>query len=565
MLNKTYQRLIVIGICIGVTAGIFFLCMLQNQIASTAQANEVRRRDELNGRIYVTLKDPGENALFSLGDMKMEAYEEIAALLPKDWIWAPVAALWESEVSANETQIAGTEVLYSTAQYLTVNDTSLLEGSFNPAGEGCMVNEAFMTEYGLSLSDAPSVTVNGEALPITGVFQTPPESRVSDLFQSLGGTGPQLVASFAHYAEKGGETLRQIILQKPEGLTLSQFEEQLARLQEACASLPVDTDRTYRVCSDAALYTDVNRTKDTLPVYLGIFLMTLLGEFVAGLNVMHLASAGILDNRRSLGLRLAVGASYGNLFREFLWEIVALCGKGALLGLAASSVLVFAVNRFMNQFSFLFDAATVGMSVAVILSVSFLAAYFPFRAVLRQQPARLHREGDFSVRRKKSAWLQYFLIALVFGLQLAINAGVRAKASSMTVYVTVLLGLFSAGVVAVCLIGMLGILLTHIQQNKSAVGLHRAVGAGSLEVVRLVVWEYTLKQAILPVVLGSAAAQLAVASGLLRGIGFPLEVNLSYAAAGLLLTLLCLTLTALYPALMAVRIDPVKALRGEQS
>ena len=44
MLKKTYRAFLVLGMAVGVVAGIFFLCSVQRQIADNAETAEIRRK-----------------------------------------------------------------------------------------------------------------------------------------------------------------------------------------------------------------------------------------------------------------------------------------------------------------------------------------------------------------------------------------------------------------------------------------------------------------------------------------------------------------------------------------
>ena len=75
----------------------------------------------------------------------------------------------------------------------------------------------------------------------------------------------------------------------------------------------------------------------------------------------------------------------------------------------------------------------------------------------------------------KTAYLHYFLTALVLGLALSINGGAQGWAGGA---VLLLLDLFGGGVIIVCALGLLGNLLTAVQRNRCSIGVHMAVRAG---------------------------------------------------------------------------------------
>ena len=155
----------------------------------------------------------------------------------------------------------------------------------------------------------------------------------------------------------------------------------------------------------------------------------------------------------------------------------------------------------------------------------------------------------------KTAYLHYFLTALVLGLALSINGGAQGWAGGA---VLLLLDLFGGGVIIVCALGLLGNLLTAVQRNRCSIGVHMAVGADTGDIYRLVLFDAVLKHAVLPVLLGSIGSQLLIFSG-----AFPLPCGPSYAILCTLAALIFLVLCALYPAAAAARIQPVEVLKGD--
>ena len=69
MLKKTYRAFLVLGMAVGVVAGIFFLCSVQRQIADNAETAEIRRKNEQNAKIYLSPKEVKKNTLFALHTM----------------------------------------------------------------------------------------------------------------------------------------------------------------------------------------------------------------------------------------------------------------------------------------------------------------------------------------------------------------------------------------------------------------------------------------------------------------------------------------------------------------
>ncbi len=393
MLKKTYRTLLIFGIAVGVVTGVFFLCSVQRQITTEAEEAELRRQNEQNARIWMAPKELADTVIFASSSIPWELYQPAAKLIPDGWQYAPAAISKENygSIAANNTQDAGASVIYSTPELFSVAALEVTAGSPALTAGTCAASDDFLKSYGLSVGG--TVQVDGQEIQITASFSMPEKASEADSFLSLTETSRFLILPY-EMAGENNAFLQYISLKKPEALGLDEFEAGLAGLETQLNRLTAEHENEFFAKTEARLLEDSDSRRRTSgpSIFAAILLLAFLGEFLAGINLMSLAGAGILESRQKLGLRLAVGASYGALFREFAGELLLICAKGALLGISAASVLVYYCNRAIGDFLFLFDWATVLMAAGVIFCACFAAAYFPFRAVLKRQPVALLRQ-----------------------------------------------------------------------------------------------------------------------------------------------------------------------------
>jgi putative ABC transport system permease protein len=125
----------------------------------------------------------------------------------------------------------------------------------------------------------------------------------------------------------------------------------------------------------------------------------------------------------------------------------------------------------------------------------------------------------------------------------------------------VLLTLFASLALLLAAIGVYGVLSYAISQRTNEIGLRVALGATRADVLRLV-----LGQGLTPAFVGLALG-LAAAVGLSRFLdsllfGLSARDPLTFAAVGFILLAVCV-FAALVPALRALKVDPIVALRYE--
>jgi putative ABC transport system permease protein len=145
--------------------------------------------------------------------------------------------------------------------------------------------------------------------------------------------------------------------------------------------------------------------------------------------------------------------------------------------------------------------------------------------------------------------------------QVRLMSDVIDSATTRPRFLTVLLGLFSFIAVALAAVGIYGVMAYTVAQRTQEFGIRMAIGAGSFDVLWLVLGQ-GMKIGLIGVALGAAGA-LAL-TRLLRQLLFGVD---SFDPATFVITALVLTLVVMaacyIPARRATRVDPMVALRYE--
>jgi predicted permease len=124
-----------------------------------------------------------------------------------------------------------------------------------------------------------------------------------------------------------------------------------------------------------------------------------------------------------------------------------------------------------------------------------------------------------------------------------------------------LLGVFAGVALALAAVGIYSVLSYIVRGRSREIGIRRALGARTSDVLRLVIVE-----AMSPVLVGGAAGTLAALASarVMRTLVFGVSASdpVTFAAVGGTLALVAL-MASLLPAYRAVRLDPTKSLRAE--
>ncbi len=126
---------------------------------------------------------------------------------------------------------------------------------------------------------------------------------------------------------------------------------------------------------------------------------------------------------------------------------------------------------------------------------------------------------------------------------------------------TLLLGIFAGLAVCLAMAGVYGVMAYVVSQRSNEIGLRMALGAGSGDVLKMV-----LRQALTLTAIGLAIGLAAAfgASRILSSVLFEVKANdpLTYVAVSILLALVAM-IASFIPARRAAKVDPLVALRQE--
>jgi putative ABC transport system permease protein len=121
------------------------------------------------------------------------------------------------------------------------------------------------------------------------------------------------------------------------------------------------------------------------------FNATLLGLFAA--RAVALAATGVygvlqysvIQRRREMGIRIAIGATWSDMMRLIVGQALGLALIGVAIGLAGAFALTRVIRALLFNVDPL-DAVTFGASAAVLLLIAAVSSYLPARRALRIDP-----------------------------------------------------------------------------------------------------------------------------------------------------------------------------------
>ncbi|GAB7042098.1 MULTISPECIES: ABC transporter permease [Catenuloplanes] len=174
------------------------------------------------------------------------------------------------------------------------------------------------------------------------------------------------------------------------------FEGNPTTIYERSADEAVDRVRTLlarTVLPQAPDRVEVSRPSDALAarnaadraftgLLVGIGAVALL---VGGIGVANTMIISVLERRREIGLRRALGATRGHIRAQFLTEALLLSVLGGLTGCALGAAVTQSV-ALLNTWPFALPAATLAIAVTATLLIGAVAGFYPAVRAARTPP-----------------------------------------------------------------------------------------------------------------------------------------------------------------------------------
>ena len=106
---------------------------------------------------------------------------------------------------------------------------------------------------------------------------------------------------------------------------------------------------------------------------------------VGGIGIMNIMLVSVTERTREIGIRLAVGATAGQVLTQFLVEAMVLSVLGGVIGIGLGLGLAFAASRYMI-IPFTPDPMVVLLAFGFSALVGVVFGFFPARRAARLDP-----------------------------------------------------------------------------------------------------------------------------------------------------------------------------------
>jgi putative ABC transport system permease protein len=327
------------------------------------------------------------------------AESDVTALTELPFVQAATGILSQSANAVSEEANWVTNIQGGDAAYFEVNNWQIEEGRLFTAQEvqgGAAVAVLGKTAAGKLFPDGRAIgqriRVNSVPIEVIGILESKGQSggggmgadRDDTMIAPLGMVRNRITGGNRQVSRHVSRI--QILVQ--EGYDVLEAQEETTTLMRERRKIQPGEQDNFAVVNFADMIKQRAATTETMSMLLAFTAAVSL--IVGGVGVMNIMLVSVTERTREIGLRLAIGARGGDILLQFLFEAIALCTLGGLIGMAIGWVGVFAYAQIANS-PMMVSPIIIATSLGAAASVGLIFGFFPARRAAQLDPIQALR------------------------------------------------------------------------------------------------------------------------------------------------------------------------------
>jgi putative ABC transport system permease protein len=382
--NLTRAFLTVLGIFIGVAAIITMVTLGQGAtLAVKAQISSL-------GSNLLTLRpgagfgSRGSSAgvpNFTEKDAEIlgEQIAAIAAITPVRT--ATLSTIYQS--NARTSTITGTTPVYFQINKWTIADGRLFTDADLRSGSAvCVIGNTVRVElFGTENPVGASIRIGRASCEVIGLLATKGQAGMGDqddtIIMPLSSLQRRLIGKTSEHS------INQISISAQEGTESLALISDITEVMRIRRNLHSNQDNDFNIFDTRQIAETLGSTTQLMTMLLAAVAGVSL--LVGGIGIMNIMLVSVTERTREIGIRLAIGATAGEVLLQFLIEAVTLSCIGGLLGILLAFALCYGLAQVIKvPFNFNAQINVIAFAFSAIVGVLF--GYMPARRAAKLNP-----------------------------------------------------------------------------------------------------------------------------------------------------------------------------------
>lgn len=380
--NKMRAFLTMLGIIIGVFSLVVLVSLVNGATSTVTDTISSLGNDMLT----VSVSDDKGKPL-SLSDLDEWSDEDGIGY---------ITASSESSMTAKYGSTAASVTVYGTTpSYYDIQGLNLLLGRFiktadvNSHTYVCIINETTATELvGYTDCLGAEISLEGTKYTVVGVLEDNDDSLTS-----MFGSG-SMVAYIPYTSLMRLSTSVSFDITSFYVSGENTMEEAEAVITSLLMERFEDDEDAFEVLSTSVMEDAMSSVTSILTILLGG--IAAISLVVGGIGIMNIMLVTVTERTREIGIRKAIGATRGEILRQFLIEAIVLCMMGCVIGIFLSWATLQVVSTVVSSLSMTFslEPNVVLISVVFCFLIGLVFGLYPANKAAKMQPIdALHYGG----------------------------------------------------------------------------------------------------------------------------------------------------------------------------
>ena len=382
--NKLRSLLTMLGIIIGVGAVIAMVSVgmgvrsnVQESIASLGR--------------HLLIVSPGSSnrggPRGAAGSMQTLKYEDARVIQSKirniDFVSPSVSGSYQI---VNGNQNWNSSVQGVTPEYMDIKSLVVESGSFistdnmNKRDRVAVIGTTVAENlFGSENPVGRNIRVNNQPFRVIGLLESKGQS-------SMGQDQDDVVIIPLTTAQErmlGITYVQSISVQVKDALYMDQVQEDIEVLLRQRHRIVGDKEDDFHVRNLTSLMETMTQTTTMITLLLGS--VAGISLIVGGIGIMNIMMVSVTERTREIGIRKALGATFGNIMMQFLIESVVIGVIGGIIGIFIGCCLSYAIAG-LGGFSTVITLAPIVVSFSFSVGIGLLFGILPARKAAKLDP-----------------------------------------------------------------------------------------------------------------------------------------------------------------------------------